>query len=71
MRAHTGDVYAREFLQITISKNNINYFCALIGMSHIQVLAAGIVVSSLVMTGRVIPVRMTLNDVLNIPSSNK
>jgi len=40
-------------------------------MTHIQVLAADIVVSSLVMPGRLILVRMTLNDVLNIPSSNK
>lgn len=62
---------ARAFPQITISKSNINYFCALIGMNHIQVLAADIIASSLVMPGRVVPVRMTLNDVLSIPSSNK
>jgi len=40
-------------------------------MNHIQVLAADIIASSLVMPGRVVPVRMTLNDVLSIPSSNK
>jgi hypothetical protein len=62
---------ARAFPRYTISKNNINYFCALVEMTHIQVLAADIVVSGLVMPGRVILVRMTLNDVLNIPSSNK
>jgi len=40
-------------------------------MGDIQVLAADIVVCSLVMPGKVILVMMTLNNVFNIPSSNK
>jgi hypothetical protein len=40
-------------------------------MSYSQVLAGDIIVSSLVIPGRVIPVRMTLNDALNVPSSDK